>query len=68
MILKYKNNKFVRLFMEENKFTEKDYLEAQYKIQRSIQANVNVIAFVVIIQLLLTIAVLVFYILNYHLF
>ena len=54
--------------MEENKFTEKDYLEAQYKIQRSIQANVNVIAFVVIIQLLLTIAVLVFYILNYHLF
>ena len=41
--------------MEENKFTEKDYLEAQYKIQRSIQANVNVITFIVVTQLLITI-------------
>ncbi len=41
--------------MEENKFTEKDYLEAQYKIQRSIQANVNVITFIVATQFLLTI-------------
>ena len=41
--------------MEENKFTEKDYLEAQYKIQRSIQANVNVIAFIVVTQFLITI-------------
>ena len=46
--------------MEENKFTEKDYLEAQYKIQRSIQVNITTIAFVVIGQLLLTIAVLAF--------
>ena len=41
--------------MEENKFTEKDYLEAQYKIQRSIQANVNVITFIVVTQFLITI-------------
>lgn len=46
--------------MEENKFTEKDYLEAQYKIQRSIQANVATIAFIVVAQFLLTIAVLAF--------
>jgi len=46
--------------MEKNDFTEKDYLEAQYKIQRSIQVNITTIAFVVIIQLLLTIAVLAF--------
>lgn len=46
--------------MEKNDFTEKDYLEAQYKIQRSIQVNIITIAFVVIIQLLLTIAVLAF--------
>ena len=41
--------------MEENKLTEKDYLEAQYKIQRSIQANVNVITFIVVTQFLITI-------------
>ena len=41
--------------MEENKFTEKDYLEALYKIQRSIQANVNVITFIVVTQFLITI-------------
>lgn len=41
--------------MKENKFTEKDYLEAQYKIQRSIQANVNVITFIVVTQFLITI-------------
>lgn len=41
--------------MEENKFTEKYYLEAQYKIQRSIQANVNVITFIVVTQFLITI-------------
>ena len=41
--------------MEENKFTEKDYLEAQYKIQRSIQTNVNVITFIVVTQFLITI-------------
>lgn len=46
--------------MEENKFTEKDYLEAIYKIQRSIQVNITTIAFVVIVQLLITIAVLAF--------
>lgn len=46
--------------MEENKFTEKDYLEALYKIQRSIQVNITTIAFVVIVQLLITIAVLAF--------
>lgn len=48
--------------MEENKFTEKDYLEAQYKIQRSIQANVNVITFIVVTQFLITIigAIIVF--------
>lgn len=34
--------------MEENKFTEKDYLEAQYKIQRSIQTNVNIITFIML--------------------
>ena len=45
--------------MEENKFTEKDYLEAQYKIQRSIQANVATIAFIVVAQFLLTILSLV---------
>ena len=42
--------------MEENKFTEKDYLEAQYKIQRNIQANVLTIAFIVVAQFLFTIA------------
>ena len=41
--------------MDNNKFTEKDYLEAQYKIQRSIQANVNVITFIVVTQFLITI-------------
>ena len=41
--------------MEENKFTEKDYLEAQYKMQRSIQAHVNVITFIVVTQFLITI-------------
>lgn len=46
--------------MDNNEFTEKDYLEAQYKIQRSIQANVTTIAVVVIIQLFITIAVLAF--------
>lgn len=51
--------------MEENKFTEKDYLEAQYKIQRSIQANVATITFIVVIQFLLTILGLV--ILHYSL-
>ena len=45
--------------IEENKFTEKDYLEAQYKIQRSIQANVATIAFIVVAQFLLTIISLV---------
>ncbi|QWB91091.1 MAG: hypothetical protein HXL38_000750 [Candidatus Saccharimonas sp.] len=40
---------------EKNEFTEKDYLEAQYKIQRSIQANVNVITFIVATQFLLNI-------------
>lgn len=40
---------------EKNEFTEKDYLEAQYKIQRSIQANVNVIAFIVVAQFLITV-------------
>lgn len=40
---------------EKNEFTEKDYLEAQYKIQRSIQANVNVITFIVVTQFLITI-------------
>lgn len=41
--------------MDNNEFTEKDYLEAQYKIQRSIQANVNVITFIVVTQFLITI-------------
>ena len=41
--------------MEENKFTEKDYLEAQYKIQRSIQNNVNIITFIMLTQFILTI-------------
>ena len=41
--------------MNNNEFTEKDYLEAQYKIQRSIQANVNVITFIVVTQFLFTI-------------
>lgn len=41
--------------MDNNKFTEKDYLEAQYKIQRNIQANVNVITFIVVTQFLFTI-------------
>ena len=45
---------------EKNEFTEKDYLEAQYKIQRSIQANVNVITFIVVTQFLLTIIGLAF--------
>ena len=45
--------------MEENKFTEKDYLEAQYKIQRSIQANVATIAFIVVAQFLITIVSLI---------
>ena len=40
---------------EKNEFTEKDYLEAQYKIQRNIQANVNVITFIVVTQFLITI-------------
>ncbi len=54
MIQKYKN--LMELFMQEkNEFTEKDYLEAQYKIQRSIQANVNVITFIVVTQFLITI-------------
>lgn len=54
MIQKYKN--LMELFMQEkNEFTEKDYLEAQYKIQRSIQANVNVITFIVATQFLLNI-------------
>lgn len=46
--------------MDNNEFTEKDYLEAQYKIQRNIQANVTTIAVVVIIHLFITIAVLAF--------
>ncbi len=59
MIQKYKN--LMELFMQEkNEFTEKDYLEAQYKIQRSIQANVNVITFIVVTQFLLTIIGLAF--------
>ena len=41
--------------MNNDEFTEKDYLEAQYKIQRNIQANVNVITFIVVTQFLLTI-------------
>lgn len=41
--------------MDNNKFTEKDYLEAQYKIQRNIQANVNVITFIVVTQFLFNI-------------
>ena len=41
--------------MEENKFTEKDYLEAQYKIQRSIQTNVNIITFIMLTQFIFTI-------------
>ena len=45
---------------ERNDFNEKDYLEAQYKIQRNIQANVLTIAFFVVAQFLLTIAVLAF--------
>ena len=54
MIQKYKN--LMELFMQEkNEFTEKDYLEAQYKIQRSIQTNVNIITFVVVTQFVLTI-------------
>ena len=54
MIQKYKN--LMDLFMQEkNEFTEKDYLEAQYKIQRNIQANVNVITFIVVTQFLITI-------------
>ena len=40
---------------EKNDFTEKDYLEAQYKIQRSIQANVNIITFIMLTQFILTI-------------
>lgn len=40
---------------EKNEFTEKDYLEAQYKIQRSIQSNVNIITFIMITQFILTI-------------
>ena len=49
------------LFMQEkNEFTEKDYLEAQYKIQRSIQANVTTIAFIIVIQFLFTIIALAF--------
>lgn len=40
---------------EKNEFTEKDYLEAQYKIQRSIQANVNIITFIMLTQFILTI-------------
>ena len=59
MIQKYKN--LMELFMQEkNEFTEKDYLEAQYKIQRSIQANVTTIAFIIVIQFLFTIIVLAF--------
>ena len=59
MIQKYKNLR--ELFMQEkNEFTEKDYLEAQYKIQRSIQANVTTIAFIIVIQFLFTIIVLAF--------
>lgn len=54
MIQKYKN--LMELFMQEkNEFTEKDYLEAQYKIQRNIQANINVITFIVVTQFLITI-------------
>lgn len=41
--------------MNNDEFTEKDYLEAQYKIQRNIQANVNVITFIVVTQFLFTI-------------
>ena len=44
---------------EKNDFTEKDYLEAQYKIQRSIQANVATIAFIVVAQFLITIVSLI---------
>lgn len=40
---------------EKNDFTEKDYLEAQYKIQRSIQSNVNIITFIMLTQFILTI-------------
>ena len=59
MIQKYKNLR--ELFMQEkNEFTEKDYLEAQYKIQRSIQANVTTIAFIIVIQFLFTIIGLAF--------
>jgi hypothetical protein len=59
MIQKYKN--LMELFMQEkNEFTEKDYLEAQYKIQRSIQANVTTIAFIIVIQFLFTIIALAF--------
>ena len=59
MIQKYKN--LMELFMQEkNEFTEKDYLEAQYKIQRSIQANVTTIAFIIVIQFLFTIIGLAF--------
>ena len=46
--------------MDKNEFTEKDYLEAQYKIQRSIQANVTTIAFIVVTQFILTIIGLAF--------
>lgn len=45
---------------EKNEFTEKDYLEAQCKIQRSIQANVTTIAFIIVIQFLFTIIGLAF--------
>ena len=44
---------------EKNDFTEKDYLEAQYKIQRNIQANVATIAFIVVAQFLITIVSLI---------
>ena len=47
---------------EKNEFTEKDYLEAQYKIQRNIQASVSVIAFIFVAQFLLTvIGLIIFY-------
>lgn len=48
--------------MNNDEFTEKDYLEAQYKIQRNIQANVTIIAVVIIIHLFITIAVLAFFV------
>ncbi len=47
--------------MNNDEFTEKDYLEAQYKIQRSIQANVATIAFIIVAQFLITIVSLIIF-------